>query len=880
MWDATFIYVIVDVNDDTLVNDSSSAYLDDSVEFYFDGGNDKGAGTPLSGDDRQYTFGWTATDIQGTNTNVTGVEQAQMTTAAGWRIEMRLPWSSLQSKTPALEDFVGIDVFINDDDNGGDSREGQVATYGNDSGDWQVPSDWGTGLLIKGSSEKASAPDPADGATDVPRDAILNWVSGEFAAGHNVYFGTVLEDVAAASTSDPKGILVSEGQAAAEYDPENLLEYGQTYYWRIDEVNGAPDNTVFDGTVWRFTVEPFAYPITAVIATASSSAPAMGPQNTVNGSGLDAEDQHSTVSTQMWMSAGVQSNWIQYEFDKVYKLHELWVWNSNQLVESFIGFGAKNVTIEYSADGQTWTQLEGVPEFARAPSMPTYTANTTVAFGGIAAKFVKLTINATWGGMAQTGLSEVRFYYVPVQAFEPEPAVGATDVALDATMTWRPGREATSHAVYFGDDSEAVAQGTVSAQTVTAHSYTPASMDFGATYYWRVDEVGDAGTYEGELWSFTSQEYKPIDDFESYSDDIDAETTIYQTWIDGVTTQASGSTVGYMTAPFAETTILHGGQQSMPLGYDNSKSPFYSEAERGFDAAQNWTGNGATELCVWTRGYPALTSAAVTETGGKMSLSGSGADIWGTADECTYAYKTLEGNGTIVARVASIGPGTNTWAKGGVMIRNSVSNGSMHAMMVMTANTDGAAGNGASFQYRASTNSSSSNSDSMAKVAAPSWIKIERIGNTFKGSTSADGKTWTQVGTADIAMEDPVFIGLCVTSHQVGEDRTFQFDNVATTGTVTGAWQGVVVNSEKYNSAANMYLTVEDSNGKAATATNATAVTTPDWTAWKIPLSSLTGVNPAKVKKLVIGIGDKTVPTAGGAGIVFIDDIGYGRSAQ
>jgi hypothetical protein len=870
LWDATFIYVIVDVNDEALFNDSSSAYQDDSVEFYFDGGNSKGPGAPLSEDDRQYTFGWTATDVQGTNTNVTGIEQAQVTTAKGWRIEMRLPWMSLQGKAPALGDFIGIDVFINDDDNGADSREGQVATYGNDSGDWQVPSDWGTAVLVKGSGEKASGPVPADGATDVPRDAVLGWISGEFAAGHNVYFGTNRDDVAAATKADPRGVLVSDGQPAAEYDPEGLLEYGQTYYWRIDEVNGSPDNTA----------EPFAYPIKTIAATASSSAPSMGPQNTVNGSGLDAEDQHSAVSTEMWMSSGVKPNWIRYEFDKVYKLHELLVWNSNQLLETFMGFGAKDVTIEYSADGQTWAQLEGVPEFARATSQPAYAANTTVPFGGITAKFVKLTINATWGGLPQTGLSEVRFLYVPVHAFEPEPAMGAAGVALEAAMTWRPGREATSHVVYFGDDSDAVAQGTVPAQTVTDRSYTPAAMDFGATYYWRVDEVGDAGTYEGELWSFTSQEYKTIDDFEAYNDDVDAETTIYHAWVDGVTTKASGSQVGYDESPFAETTILHGGQQAMPLAYDNSTSPYYSEAEREFETAQNWTGNGATELCVWTRGYPALTTVAVAETGGKIDLAGSGADIWGTADEFTYAYKTLEGDGSIVARVTNIGPGTNTWAKGGVMIRNGVGNGSPHAMMVMTANTDGAAGNGASFQYRATAGSSSSNSDSTAVVAPPYWVKVERIGSVLRGLTSPDGKAWTQVGTTEVILEDPVLIGLCVTSHQAGEDRTYQFDNITTTGTVTGAWQGAVVDSDKYNAAADMYLIVEDGNGKTATAANATAVTTPDWTAWKIPLSSLTGVNAAKVKKLIIGIGDKTAPTAGGTGIVFIDDIGYGRSAQ
>ncbi len=62
---------------------------------------------------------------------------------------------------------------------------------------------------------------------------------------------------------------------------------------------------------------------------------------------------------------------------------------------------------------------------------------------------------------------------------------------------------------------------------------------------------------------------------------------IYDAWVDGVTTQASGSQVGYDESPFAEKTIVHGGAQSMPLMYDNTASPYYSEAERTFDTPQN-----------------------------------------------------------------------------------------------------------------------------------------------------------------------------------------------------------------------------------------------------------------------------------------------------
>ena len=108
--------------------------------------------------------------------------------------------------------------------------------------------------------ELAGDPDPANEATDVLRDVILSWTPGEFANTHDVYLGTFFDDVDDADRNDPRGVLASQGQIATTYDP-GRLDFGQTYYWRIDEVNAPPDSTIFKGEVWSFTVEPFSYPI-------------------------------------------------------------------------------------------------------------------------------------------------------------------------------------------------------------------------------------------------------------------------------------------------------------------------------------------------------------------------------------------------------------------------------------------------------------------------------------------------------------------------------------------------------------------------------------------------------------------------------------------
>ena len=454
----------------------------------------------------------------------------------------------------------------------------------------------------------AMDPSPASGATDVPRDVALGWTAASEDVTHDVYFGMVLEDVTNATRADALAVLVSQGQNADTYDPDGLLEFGQTYYWRIDEVEAAPDNTITPGEVWSFTVEPFVYEIENVVATASSSEAEAGPENTVNGSGLNANDQHSIEATDMWLTnaAGDQSAWIQYEFDSSYKLYEMQVWNYNVQFEAVLGFGLKNVTVEYSTDGAEWTAL-GDYEFAQATSRSDYAANTIIDLEGVVAKYVRLTAADNWGGVVmQFGLSEVRFIHKPVFPSDPVPASGESGVDLDVALDWRGGREAATHEVSFSSDRAAVEAGTAPVEAVTETAYEVGSLDLGTIYYWKVAEVNEAASpsvWEGDIWSFSTKEFLTVEDFESY-DDVD--NRIYDTWIDGWV-NGTGSTVGYLDEPFAERSIVYSGWQAMPLEYNNTASPYYSEAERDLGAA-NWTLSGADALAVHFRGQAATTA--------------------------------------------------------------------------------------------------------------------------------------------------------------------------------------------------------------------------------------------------------------------------------
>jgi hypothetical protein len=154
-----------------------------------------------------------------------------------------------------------------------------------------------------------------------------------------------------------------------------------------------------------------------------------------------------------------------------------------------------------------------------------------------------------------------------------------------------------------------------------------------------------------------------------------------------------------------------------------------------------------------------------------FTVKGSGADIWGTSDAFNYAYKSLTGDGNVTARVASQ-QNTSAWAKAGVLIRETTAANSAYAFMFVTP------ANGVSLQYRSSTGSSAGQAAQISGLTAPYWVRLVRSGNTFTGYASADGTSWTQVGSVSVTMAASALEGLAVTAHNNTQLNTSTFDNV------------------------------------------------------------------------------------------------------
>jgi hypothetical protein len=213
------------------------------------------------------------------------------------------------------------------------------------------------------------------------------------------------------------------------------------------------------------------------------------------------------------------------------------------------------------------------------------------------------------------------FLAQPFTAYLPDPPDGDNEASTDPnmTLTWVTGQNAAGHRVYFSASFDDVNEGAAAADrgVVEDPVFAPGALQPLTTYYWRVDETSLDGTIQpGQVWSFTT--FGTVDDFESYTNDVGRRP--FEVWVDGFgfslpepgnpgngSNAAVGHDVWDPASPhfnglLMETGIVHSGAQSVPVGYDNTVAPNYSEIERTWSLAQDWLANGADTLVLYVRG--------------------------------------------------------------------------------------------------------------------------------------------------------------------------------------------------------------------------------------------------------------------------------------
>ncbi|MCJ7778413.1 MAG: DUF1349 domain-containing protein [Sedimentisphaerales bacterium] len=754
-------------------------------------------------------------------------------------------------------------------------------------------------------------PTPADGTRELPTQLTLSWIPGVYAAKHDVYFGTNFITVSMANRNNPRGVLARQGQDPNTYTPD-ALKFGQTYYWRVDEVNDLhPGTKLWTGDIWTFTT---AYPGSGVVlgdwedgmdrwfiwtrtkATSSYS---------TTGATLNSKSLRLNIPTGWDWVIQLNLNAQQLEDLKANDLFSLdvtwvtseWQGHSYSMVPA--------IAINSAATG--WAQINNPISDTSNPGSPGNWDPLT--FGDMDTR----TIVWDYSGINVTGITPAGwtqlivatghdptigpgiFYFDNARllnsklASNPYPADQQKDIQTQPTLTWKPGKFAMTHEVYFGTNSDDVKNANASnlasypnvtlTNIIDVNSFKPGTLEFNKTYCWRVDGVNEGHPdklWIGDVWQFTTGNFIVVDDFEDYND---ASNIIYDTWADYYVNN-TGMTVGHLQPPYAEQHIVHSGHQSMYMHYDNdgvvnegtalekTGTLLYSEAQRQWTDPQDWTREGVNSLTLWFRGLPPSYSSF---TGGPTTytMTARGADIVGVSDQFHFAFKQFSGVGDITAKVVSVS-NTNAWAKAGVMFRETLDADAKFVMVVVTP------GSGVSMQLRSAAGSGSEEVATVATVKAPQWVKLSRSGNTFTGQYSANGTTnWTTIGSIDIPMLTDVSIGLCLTSANVDATCTAEFSNVANPG--TGTWQqkpiGILSNSPEQ-----LYVVLQDSAGISNPAVTYPAATTiATYTPWTIPLTSITGVNLKAITKLTIGAGDINNTQRGGSGDLYIDDIRLNR---
>jgi hypothetical protein len=449
-------------------------------------------------------------------------------------------------------------------------------------------------------------PDPADGDLLADTWTNLSWRSGDFAVSHDVYISDNFDDVNAGAESTFQG---SQAETFIVVGfpgfpiPDGLVP-GTTYYWRVDEVNDTEPNSPWKGEVWSFSVPP---------RTAYFPTPADGTES---------------------VELDVELRWT-------------------------AGYGAKLHTVYFGDNFDDVNNAAGgLPQ-----GTTTYDPGT-----------LKLAKTYYWRvdefDVIETHKGDIWSFTTEGGVGSPDPANGAVDIKQTPILSWTPGVYAASHQVYFGADKEGVRNADTGSPEykgtgdLGAESYDPGMLEWDTTYYWRIDEVNNANPdspWTGSVWSFTTANFLIVDDFESYNDldPPDPESNrIFEAWLDGYGIPTNGALVGNDLPPYAEQTIVHSGNQSMPYFYDNSVG--YSEATLTLTYPRDWTEKGVNRLTIWFRGNSANAAETLyVALNGNAVVSHDNPDAaqitaW---KEWTIALQSFADQGVTLANVNTISLG-------------------------------------------------------------------------------------------------------------------------------------------------------------------------------------------------------------------------------
>lgn len=497
----------------------------------------------------------------------------------------------------------------------------------------------------------------------------------------------------------------------------------------------------------------------------------------------------------------------------------------------------------------------------------------------------------------------------PTTAFLPDPPDRSNTAALAPVLTWLIGQGAQQHHVYFSDNRAAVVDGAAEADKGVKNdpNYVPVELLPAGTYFWRVDEIDAFGTVvPGNVWSFSTMLL--IDDFEAYTNDVGQR--VFQTWVDGWgytepapgnSGNGTGASVGHdiwaadtVYTTIAETVVVHSGSQAMPITYDNTTSPFYSETDRTWTTPQDWTANGLDTLTLFVRGQardfdtpkaatPPTIDAKVDEMWANASVQYISTVADGTAPssplDCSGSFRVMYDSGSLYMLVdvndealVQDSDAAQGWLDDRVEIFLDGNN-----------SKDAAQDTTKDCQYCFRWNHAVVETPVEWYRSPDSLVGVKyAVTNTSTGYRMEIQLPWSVAIGGQPSEGQSIGIDVMINDDDDGGDRDCQMSWHGAAH-VPSSWGTGLIGLAAANPNDSLYVALWDSPSRVRVVTHPdpAVVTSKTWVRWDIPLSDFAtaGVNLANVQKMAVGVGARTKPVQGGKGPLYFDDIYLTRPA-
>lgn len=426
-------------------------------------------------------------------------------------------------------------------------------------------------------------------------------------------------------------------------------------------------------------------------------------------------------------------------------------------------------------------------------------------------------VHATWRNEEDAGSSSQQFFYPKADPADPDVAVEATVEGIWVRVTrvaeldlffcewsedgtnWTLGHVeeiemadevAVGLAVTNHEDDEFVAIGEFYNVEITGPPTLPTSgsREFSQGGFEAGSEITVSVTVLNPNQAATNV---------SVSDTVPAGWTVSDISDGG---SESGGTISWdVEAPFGRTSLTYKATAPAAPGPINTWSGSVGSSDTGGSAVMTLTKQGPDNDQIFDQhadiienldnfgGEEFLGSAEYDPATDTYTLSGAGNDIWNNADNFHFLYTTVSGDFNMEAKIihdeSERSTSTDAWIKGMLMARQNLSAGSPN--FGNRIRRDGQY----SWQMRAAQDgASSSNGDNRITFSSEGYppedyptLRIERRGDEwsiFYKDELGDG-SWVQVQeTQTLVMQDPIYVGLAVTAHQVGSIQYTWFKNV------------------------------------------------------------------------------------------------------